>query len=214
MVGAPGAGKGTQAEILSERLGIPKLATGDLFRAAMRDQTPLGLQVEGYMSRGALVPDELVTRVVSARLEAADTANGVILDGFPRTAPQAEALDALLEEHGTSITAALYIHVTEEELLRRLSGRWVCESGEHVYHERSNPPLRAGICDIDGSELHQRDDDRPETVRERLRRQLPPMYDVTNHYQDRGVLIPVDGAQPIEKVTDDLLRCIAATPSR
>jgi adenylate kinase len=211
MVGAPGAGKGTQAAILARRLGIPHVASGELFRAAVRDGTPLGRQAAADMARGALVSDDLVIRLVLDRLESPDAAQGVILDGFPRTRPQAEALDEALGGRGTSVSAALYVRVGEEELLRRLSGRWLCRAHGHSYHVTDHAPARPGICDHDGSELYQRDDDRPETVRLRLERQLAPMYDVVDHYTERGVLTSVNGEGPIEAVTDALMTVIAGS---
>ena len=212
MVGAPGAGKGTQAEIISHRLGIPHIASGDLFRAAVNDGTPLGREVKRYMDRGALVPDELTIRVIGGRLNRPDAVNGAVLDGFPRTRAQAEALDEMLAERGASVAAAIYIEVGPEELMQRLSGRWVCRAAEHVYHEVHRPPRRPGICDFDGSELYQRADDRPETVRARLQRQLPPMYEVVDHYRDRGVIVAVRGDAPMEQVTEDVMREILPAP--
>ena len=209
MVGAPGAGKGTQAAILSGRLGLPHLASGELFRAAVRAGTPLGRQVQAYLERGALAPDEVAIRVILERLAWPDAAEGAILDGFPRTRPQAEALDVALARKGAKVSAALYVGVREPELLRRLSARWLCRAEGHSYNALDHPPLRAGVCDIDGSELYQRDDDRPATVRARLERQLPPMYDVVDHYTERGVLTAVDGEGPIDEVTEALLRAIA-----
>ncbi len=209
MVGAPGAGKGTQAAILAERLGLRHLASGDLFREAVRSGTPVGLEAKRYMDRGALVPDPVVIAMIDERLDRSDAAAGVILDGFPRTRPQAESLDAALARRGAQVDAALYVGVPEEELVRRLSGRWICRAAGHPYHDVSRPPRVPGICDIDGSELYQRDDDRPETVRARLAQQLEPMYDVIDHYTTQGVLVAVDGTQSIDDVTQALLRAIA-----
>lgn len=208
MVGAPGAGKGTQAALLVERLGLVHVATGDLFRAAVREGTPFGLKAKKYMDRGALVPDEIVVDMLLDRLARPDAANGVILDGFPRTRVQAEALDVALARRKSSVTAALYVGVPEPELLRRLAGRWMCRAEGHPYHEVSHRPKVPGVCDIDGSELYQRDDDRPETVRARLDQQLPPMYDVVDYYRNRGLLLHVDGEQPIERVGESLLEAI------
>jgi adenylate kinase len=208
MVGAPGAGKGTQAAILARALGVPHVASGELFRAAIRAETPLGRQVQEFMRRGALVPDELAIRLILQRLAEPDAADGAILDGFPRTRPQAAALDAALARRGARVMGALYVGVREQELLRRLSGRWLCRAEGHSYHAVDHPPARPGVCDIDGSELYQRDDDRPATVRARLERQLPPMYDVVDHYTERGVLTAVDGEQSIEQVTEVLLRAM------
>jgi len=213
MVGAPGSGKGSQARRLSEQLGLPHVASGDLFREAMGQGTPLGKQVSEYIERGALVPDDLATRVVMERLARPDARNGGILDGFPRTRPQAEALDKALAERGGRVTAALYLGVRPEELQRRLSGRYVCRAGGHVYHGTDDPPRRAGICDVDGSELYQRSDDDPATVRARLEQQLPPMYEVVDHYTDQGVLSAVDGEGPLDQVNEALLAAIRATPA-
>jgi adenylate kinase len=209
MVGAPGAGKGTQADILARRLGVPHVASGELFRAATREGTPLGRQVQEFMTRGALVPDELAIRLILERLAQPDAVEGAILDGFPRTRPQAEALDAALARRGAKVSGALYVGVREQELLRRLSGRWLCRAEGHSYHAVDHPPLHHGVCDVDGSELYQRDDDRPATVRARLERQLPPMYEVVDHYTERGLLTAVDGERPIEQVTEALLRAMA-----
>lgn len=212
ILGAPGAGKGTQAQLLAERLGLLHLASGDLFREAVRNGTPLGVKAKTYMDRGALVPDAVVIGMIVERLSQPDAAEGVILDGFPRTRPQAEALDATLAKRREKVTAALYVGVNEAELLRRLGGRWLCRAQGHPYHQASHPPARPGICDIDGSELYQRDDDRPATVRARLDQQLPPMYDVIDHYTDTGVLLTVDGEQSIEAVNEALLRAVSAQP--
>jgi len=209
MVGAPGAGKGTQAAILAERLGIPHVASGELFRAAVRAETPLGAAVRGYLERGQLVPDELAIEVFVDRLAQPDAANGAILDGFPRTRPQAEALTTALARRGQRVDQALYVGVRESELRRRLSGRWICRANGHSYHVIDHPPARPGVCDIDGSPLYQRDDDRPDTVRARLAAQLPPMYDVVDYYTEQGVLTAVDGEGTIDEVTDALLRCLA-----
>jgi adenylate kinase len=212
MIGAPGAGKGTQADILAERLGVPHVASGELFREAMRARTALGRELESYVSRGALVPDDLSTRVVLSRLGRADARAGAILDGFPRTRPQAEVLDEALDRQRKPIAAAFYIGVSEAELMRRLAGRWVCRAAGHVYHEIYQPPRVAGICDEDASELYQRADDQPATVRARLQQQLPPMYEVVDYYNDRGILVCIDGERSIDEVTDALLGAIRRRP--
>jgi len=210
MVGPPGSGKGTQAAMLSERLGLPHVASGDLFRSHIRRGTPLGTKAARYIERGVLVPDELVLGLIEDRLTDPDAAQGVILDGFPRTRPQAEALDALLERTGGRVAGALFVDVDRESLLRRLAGRRICSATEdHVYHDISRPPRVAGRCDIDGAELYQRDDDNPETVRTRLDQQLPPMYEVVDYYTDRGVLTAVDGDRSVAEVNDALLHAIA-----
>lgn len=208
MVGAPGAGKGTQAQILATRLGIPHVASGELFRAAVHSGTPLGRTVAGYLEQGALVPDKVAIAVVLERLHEADATDGAILDGFPRTRPQAEALDVALGRMGKRVAQALYVGVREPELRRRLSGRWLCRANGHSYHVIDRPPRRPGICDIDGSELYQRPDDRPATVQARLATQLPPMYEVVDYYTERGVLTAVDGEGPVAEVTEALLRAV------
>ena len=212
MLGAPGAGKGTQAHILARHLGLPRVATGDLFRAALRDGTPLGVAAKGYMDRGELVPDEITINMLLERLGAADAARGAILDGFPRTRAQAEALDRALDERTAAVEAALLVDVPAEDLLARLSGRWLCEAAGHTYHETAYPPRVAGICDICGSRLIQRDDDRPAVVRARLEKQLGAMEDVVDHYRAAGVLQVVDGRRPIAAVSNDLLDCIEPVP--
>jgi adenylate kinase len=209
MVGAPGAGKGTQAQILSGRLGIPHVASGELFRAAVLSGSRLGATVRGYLEGGTLVPDRVATTVVLERLRGPDAAAGAILDGFPRTRPQASALDVALARVGQRVAQALYVGVREAELRRRLSGRWLCRASGHSYHVIDRPPRRPGICDIDGSELYQRPDDRPETVAARLAAQLPPMYEVVDYYTEKGILTAVDGERPVAEVTEALLRAVA-----
>ena len=210
IVGAPGAGKGTQAAMLAERLGVIHVASGDLLREAVRLGTPLGTAAKRYMDRGALVPDDVVIGIIAERIARPDAANGVILDGFPRTRLQCEELDRSLGARGERVTAVLYVGVREEELLRRLSGRWLCRAAGHPYHEVSHPPATPGVCDVDGSDLYQRDDDRPEKVRARLEQQLPPMYDVLDHYGAQGVLFTVDGEGSIQAVNDALYRLVAS----
>jgi adenylate kinase len=214
LLGPPGSGKGTQGHILAEKLGVPHIASGEMFREQARSGTALGDEVEAFMSRGALVPDDLAIRVVLDRLARPDAAAGAILDGFPRTRLQAVALDKALAGRRSPIAAALYMRVAEEDLLRRLAGRWICRSGGHVYHELYNPPRVPGKCDEDGSELYQREDDQPETVRARLAQQLEPLYEVVDHYATRGVLVPVDGTRPIDEVTEALLRAIGDHPGQ
>jgi adenylate kinase len=209
MLGVPGAGKGTQADILSERLGLPHISSGDLFRAAQREGTPLGRDVRRYLERGALVPDEVTVRMISTRLAQPDARLGAILDGFPRTVPQAVALDRMLAADGARVTCALYVEVDREAVVRRLTGRRICTGPEHhVYHVEFKPPRVPGVCDIDGSALEQRSDDQPETVRARLEKQLPPMYEVVDHYAEMGRLCPVRGDQPIDEVTAALVHAV------
>jgi adenylate kinase len=205
LLGVPGAGKGTQARLLTERLHIPHISTGDLFRAAVRDGSPVGLEARRYMERGQLVPDQITIAMLLDRMGQADAARGAILDGFPRTRGQAEALDAALAERGAAVDRALLIEVDTDELVRRLSSRWVCESAGHLYNLLSNPPQTAGRCDLDGSPLVQRSDDQPATVRARLEQQLAALDEVVAYYRDAGVLRVVDGQRPIADVTVDLL---------
>jgi adenylate kinase len=209
MVGAPGAGKGTQAALLSERLGIPHIASGDLFRDNIKRGTPLGNKVKKYLDGGALVPDDVTVAMIADRLSKADARDGAILDGFPRTRPQAEQLDRMLIKKGGQLAAALYIDVDRDELIRRLSGRWLCtKSSDHVYHAVAKPPKQHGVCDIDGAALTQRDDDKPETITARLEQQLPPMFEVVDYYTDRDVLSTVQGDKPVAEVTQDLIHAI------
>lgn len=201
LVGAVGAGKGTQAGILSEQLGLPHVASGNLFREALRDGTELGEEARDYMQRGELVPDELTIAMVMERLAQDDACDGAILDGFPRTVRQAQALDETLAEQDEAIDRVVYIEVPAEELVRRVSGRWVCPTCGTPYHAATDPPATAGICDRDGATLMQRDDDRPEVVGARMAKQIPPMEAVIAHYEAAGIVTRVDGLLPIPAVT-------------
>ncbi|MGH2394398.1 MAG: adenylate kinase family protein [Candidatus Limnocylindria bacterium] len=205
LLGAVGAGKGTQASIIARERGLLHLATGDLFRRALRDGTPLGEVGRGYMRRGDLVPDQITIRMVAEVLAGPSARAGVVFDGFPRTLAQAQALDALVAEHGTEITRAVLIDVPEDVLVARVAGRWVCPQCDTPYHLNDDPPRQPGKCDRDGSVLVQREDDRPEVFRARLREQLPPLEDVVAYYADRGLLARVDGRQPVEAVTAAIL---------
>ncbi len=203
-LGAPGAGKGTQARLLSEKLGIPQVSTGDIFRENLNKGTKLGLLAKGYMEKGELVPDEITVAMVKERLSRPDCARGAILDGFPRTIAQAEALDRILAEKGASLTAVPYIKVSEEVLLARLSGRWICRNCGAVYHMIYNPPKVPGICDICGGELYQREDDKPEVAKNRLKVYFEQTAPLIEYYKRRGLLVEVNGEQSIEKVQEDL----------
>lgn len=208
LLGPPGAGKGTQAEIVSEKLGLIHVSSGDLFRENIKNKTELGNLAQGYINRGELVPDGVTIAMVKSRLEMPDNRKGALLDGFPRTPAQAEALATLLDEMGAKIKAVPYITVPSEVLVERLGGRWTCRAQGHVYHQQFNPPKVIGKCDADGSELYQRDDDKPETVANRIRvysEQTAPLID---YYRKLGLLVEIDGTQPIEKVTADLLDAI------
>jgi adenylate kinase len=208
LLGAPGAGKGTQANVLEERLGIPHLASGDLLRAAVAARTPVGIEADRFMSRGQLVPDGTMIRLFLDRLAQPDAARGAILDGFPRTRPQAEALEKELSERGARVDRALLIDVPIEDLVQRAAGRRICEASGHVYHLVANPPAVPGLCDIDGSPLIQRDDDREETVRARMTQQLGALDDVVDYYRSKGNLETVDGRRPIQEVSDSLLAVV------
>jgi adenylate kinase len=209
MMGGPGAGKGTQAALLADRLGLVHIASGDLFRTHLREDTELGRKARSYIERGALVPDDLTIKMIEQRLGEADAGEGVILDGFPRTRRQAEALDTLLARKGGRVSGVFYLDVDRAELARRLSGRWLCRlADDHVYHTQSHPPKTPGKCDVDGAALYQRADDQPETVVARLEKQLPPMFEVLDYYADKDVLNTVDGNPPPDDVTDALLRTI------
>jgi adenylate kinase len=201
LLGAPGAGKGTQAPILAEHLGVPILASGALLREAVAKGTPLGREADRYMSRGQLVPDDTIVRVFLDRLEQADATGGAILDGFPRTRVQAAALDVALAEAGRRVDRAIYIDVPTEDLIVRMANRRICAANGHVFNLATNPPARPGVCDIDGSELTQRPDDEEATVRARMAQQIGPLLEVVDHYRSAGNLVTVDGTAPIEDVS-------------
>jgi adenylate kinase len=209
LLGAPGAGKGTQAPAIARRLGIPILASGELLRAAVAAGSPLGRQADRYMSRGQLVPDDTIVRVFLDRLEAADATDGAVLDGFPRTRVQAEALDTALAEAGRHVDRAGYIDVPIEDLVQRMANRRICTANGHVYNLVSNPPAYDTVCDLDGSMLVQRPDDAEATARARMAQQIPPLLDVVDHYRAHGILRTVDGRLPIDDVTDALLEAVA-----
>jgi adenylate kinase len=210
LVGAVGAGKGTQATILSRELGLPHLASGNLFRAAMAAGTTLGEDAREYMERGELVPDEITIAMFMDELAQPRAAQGAILDGFPRTVGQARALDDTLARQGERIRRVFSIEVPTDELVRRVAGRWICPTCGTPYHETTDPPRVPGICDRDGTSLTQRDDDRPEVVRARLERQVPPMLAVVDHYEQAGIVDHLDGTRPIDEVTTTILERIGA----
>lgn len=209
LIGGPGAGKGTQAQVLGEKLGLPQVASGDLFRDNLKRETPLGRQAKQYMDRGELVPDDVTVAMIRERLRQPDAARGAVLDGFPRTIPQAQALDALLAEFGGRVDVVLYVQVDEAVLLERLAGRWVCRGPQqHTYHMLFNPPRVPGVCDIDGTALYQRDDDTAEVQARRIRvffEQTSPLIDF---YRQRGDLVEINGEQPIPAVAADLLAAV------
>ena len=210
LLGGPGAGKGTQADRLSERLGIPHVSTGDLFRDNLKRQTELGLLAKGYMDRGELVPDEVTVRMLRQRLLQPDCAGGAILDGFPRTEAQADALELLLADLGSHLAKVLYIKVPDETLLARLSGRWTCKVCGTMYHQLYSPPQRKGICDKCGGELYQRPDDTPATQERRIKVYLAETAPLIEYYRKRRLLVEVDGQPGIDEVQAQLLVAIPA----
>ncbi|HAD06075.1 MAG TPA: adenylate kinase [Anaerolineaceae bacterium] len=209
LLGPPGAGKGTQAQVLAEKTGLAHISSGDIFRENLKNQTELGKLAQGYMNRGELVPDDVTIAMIRERLSRPDCAEGAILDGFPRTPAQAEALSAMLEELNGKVVSVPYISVPAEVLIERLSGRWTCRTCGKVYHSVYNPPEKAGICDDDGGELYQREDDQPATVEKRIKVYMEQTSPLIEHYRKAGLLVEIDGTQPIEEVTRQLLKAIA-----
>ena len=209
LMGPPGAGKGTQAERLVDDFDLPYYATGDILRAAIAEGTELGKEAQPIVEAGDLVPDELMIGVIMARFDTPEAEDGFILDGFPRTVGQAEALDEALDRRGRSLTAALLIDAPAEEVIRRLSGRRICVKNGHVYHVENDPPKNEGVCDQDGSRLIQRDDDKPETIKRRLsvyREQTEPLID---WYDQRGALRRFDGSRPPDEVHSHIRATLA-----
>ena len=208
LFGAPGAGKGTQSDILHDRLHMLHISSGDLLRDHRKRNTELGAIAEEYMHRGELVPDDLIIEMIIDRLSAADALNGVLLDGFPRNLAQAAALDEALDETGRRVNAALYINVAYNVLTDRLSGRLTCKNCGHIFHEKFAPPKEPGICDICGGELYQRGDDKRETAIKRLAVYFEQTQPIIQYYREKHILCEVNGDQPVEKVTEDVLRCL------
>jgi adenylate kinase len=209
LMGPPGAGKGTQAERLVDDFDLPYYATGDILRAAVKEETELGKKAKEYMDRGDLVPDELIVEVVIERVDSDEAADGFLLDGFPRTAEQAEMLGGALERRGRSLTAALMIDVSDEEVIRRLSGRRICVKSQHVYHMEFDPPKNEGVCDQDGSRLIQRDDDKPETIEKRLAVYHEQTEPLIEYYEEAGILRRFDGSRSPEDVHDHIRATLA-----
>jgi adenylate kinase len=205
LLGPPGAGKGTQAEILRDQLRLTHVSSGDLFRENVGKQTELGKLAKSYMDRGELVPDGVTIAMVKDRISRPDCDNGVLLDGFPRTAAQADALCAMLEQLGEQVSVVPYISAPADVLIERLSGRWTCRAAGHIYHIKNKPPKVPGICDEDGSELYQRDDDKAETVANRIRVYLDKTAPLIEYYQQRGLLIELDGTLPPEEVSQRIM---------
>lgn len=210
LLGPPGSGKGTQGERLQADFRLPYYATGDILRAAVRDGTDLGREAKEYMDRGDLVPDEVIIGVIAERIESPEAADGFILDGFPRTTAQAEALDEAMDRLGRELTAAILIEVSHEEVVRRLSGRRTCVKGGHIFHVDFDPPRKEGVCDICGGQLVVRDDDKPDVVRHRLEQYHSKTEPLFSYYEEKGILRRVDGDHPPEEVSDRI-RALLAT---
>jgi len=205
LLGAPGAGKGTQAGLISQKLNLAHIATGDLFRQAIEKGTELGRTAKSYMEKGQLVPDEVTVRMVLDRITADDCKNGIVLDGFPRNLQQARALDQALEMQKNGIDAVIYIKVSEEELLKRLGGRWICRRCQTPYHEIYSPPKVAGICDKCGGELYQRPDDNINTIKKRLEVYFNETAPLIDYYKQKGKLIEVDGEGSMEEINERIV---------
>jgi len=205
LMGLPGAGKGTQASEIVKKFPIPHISTGDMFRKAIKDETDLGKEAKSYMDRGELVPDEVTVGIVKERISEDDAKKGFLLDGFPRTIEQAEALNSIMSELDREIDAVINIEVPVEELMNRLTGRRICEKCGTTYHLVFNPPKVDGICDIDGGKLYQREDDNPETVSNRLSVNVKQSKPILEYYNEKGVLKNIDGSKDIEEVTNDVI---------
>ncbi len=207
MLGPPGAGKGTQAKKIAQKMDLVHVSTGDLFRENLKNETELGKLAQEYMNKGELVPDDVTVRMVEARLARPDCEKGAVLDGFPRTPEQAKALDNLLDKFCSKVSVVPYIKVPDEVLVERLSGRWMSQSGR-VYHAKYNPPKVKWVDDVDGSPLYQREDDKPETVRHRIEVYNEQTAPLIAYYEDKGILVEIDGTQAIEDVTEDIMHAI------
>lgn len=214
LVGPPGAGKGTQAQYIAEHLGIPQISTGDIFRANVSQGTPLGLEAKAYMDRGDLVPDDVTVSMVRLRLAEEDAGEGFLLDGFPRTVPQAEVLDLMLAEGGTALDVVLELVVDDDEVIRRLSGRRTCRSCNHIWHVDFDPPTVEGLCDIDGGTLFQRDDDQAETIANRLKVYADATSPLVHYYARQGLLIGIDATGPVDDITGRALTALRSLPRR
>lgn len=209
-MGLPGAGKGTQAEQIVEKYNIPHISTGDMFRAAMKNNTELGKKAKSFMDNGDLVPDEVTNGIVRERLAEDDAKNGFLLDGFPRTVEQAEELENILNDLGTELDAVINIEVNKDVLMKRLTGRWICRTCGKTYHEIYNPPKVPGKCDLDGGELYQRDDDKKETVEKRLNVNMKQTKPLLDFYSEKGKLHNINGEQDIKDVFVDVEKILAS----
>ncbi|HEX9333206.1 MAG TPA: adenylate kinase [Anaerolineales bacterium] len=205
LLGPPGVGKGTQAKILSEKMGLAHISSGDLFRENLKNQTELGKLAQTYMTKGELVPDDVTVAMIRERLARSDCEAGALLDGFPRTPAQAEALESMLHEFNGYVNTVPFITAQENILVERLSGRWTCRANGHIFNEKTNPPKNDKKCDFDGSELYQRDDDTAETVKHRIEVYFEQTSPLISYYRNHGKLIEIDGTQSIDQVTEDLL---------
>lgn len=209
-MGLPGAGKGTQAEQIVEKYNIPHISTGDMFRAAMKNNTELGRKAKSFMDNGDLVPDEVTNGIVRERLAEDDAKDGFLLDGFPRTVEQAEELENILRDLGTELDAVINIDVEKDVLMKRLTGRWICRTCGKTYHEIYNPPKVAGKCDLDGGELYQREDDKKETVENRLNVNMKQTKPLLDFYSEKGKLHSINGEQDINDVFVDVEKILAS----
>jgi adenylate kinase len=205
LLGPPGVGKGTQAKFIAETTGLQHVSSGDLFRDNIKNGTELGMLAQSFMNKGELVPDDVTIRMIRDRISKPDCKDGALLDGYPRTTVQAEALEKLLADFGGKVNYVPFITAPESILIERLSGRWTCRANGHIFHEKYNPPKVNGICDIDGSELYQRDDDKSDTVVRRIQVYLNQTAPLVEYYRERGILSEINGSQPIEKVSSELL---------
>ena len=208
LLGPPGVGKGTQAKILSEKTGLAHISSGDLFRENLKNETELGKLAQTYMTKGDLVPDDVTIAMIRERLSRPDCATGAILDGFPRTPAQAEALETMLIEFNGRVDIVPFIMAKEDVLVERLGGRWTCRAKGHIFNVKSNPPQYDKKCDFDGSDLYQRDDDKAETVKHRIEVYYKQTTQLIAHYRDHGKLVEIDGMQSIDQVNDDLLAAV------
>lgn len=208
LIGPPGAGKGTQAKVIAEKYGLVHISSGDLFRENLKNLTELGKEAQGYITHGELVPDTLTIKMVRERISRPDCKKGALLDGFPRTPAQADALTEMLKDFDSKVELVPLIDVPAEILVERLSGRWTCRAQGHVFHEKFNPPQKPGVCDIDGSELYQREDDQKSTVVNRIKVYSEQTAPLIEYYGNKKLLVKIDGTRVIDQVTKDLLEAI------